>query len=257
MKKKIFLMVALATGVFSYAQNKSTGVVTMGQMTAKIDLDGATSTVTYTLTGPSSKWFALGINATTMSTNTPIDCIQYGTTLLDRHLTGGHNQPTTDSQDDLTLVSNTVNGTTRTIVATRPFNTGDSKDYTYTSSLTTLTVIWAIGPNTSVSNQHNTNGSKTMTFSTVAGTEDIEFQNSITLYPVPAANELTIQNHSATSITAINVYDVNAKLLLHNDVTAAGEITVLNTGQLANGLYFMEITGEDGSKTVKKFEVKK
>lgn len=101
MKKSILTLMLLTAGMFSNAQTKSTGVVTMGsQMSLKIDLDQTTSTVTMTITGPSTKWFAVGLNATTMSTNTPIDCISYGTALLDRYLNGGHNAPVSDTTNN-------------------------------------------------------------------------------------------------------------------------------------------------------------
>lgn len=255
MKMKLFTVVALAATTFAFAQTKSTGTVTMGGMTAKIDLDSSTSTVTYTLTGPSTKWFALGLNATSMSTNTPIDVVQYGTSLLDRSLAGGHFAPTTDTQSDLTIVSDNVSGTTRTVVATRPFSTGDSKDYTFNfASINTLNVLWAIGPNTTVSNQHSTKGTTTVTFGTVAGVETPTLE-SLVVYPVPASNTITIGNKAGLLIDTIKIFDINARLVKELSPASAAEATLVDISSLGTGTYFMEITG-NGNKTVKKFEVK-
>jgi hypothetical protein len=255
MKTKLFTVVALAATVFAFAQTKSTGNVTMGGMTAKIDLDSSTSTVTYTLTGPSTKWFALGLNATSMSTNTPIDVVQYGTALLDRSLGGGHSAPSTDATNNLTLVSNTVTGTTRTIVATRPLSTGDTRDYTFNyETINTLNVIWAIGPGTSVSAQHATMGTRTLTFSPVAGVTTPTME-SLVLYPVPAANVVTIDNKAGLLIDSVKIFDINARLVKELTPATSAEATPVDISSLETGTYFMEITG-GGNKTVKKFGVK-
>jgi hypothetical protein len=255
MKTKLLTVVALTATTFALAQTKSTGEVTLGGMTAKIDLDSSNSTVTYTLTGPSTKWFALGLNATTMSTNNPIDVISYGTALQDRSLAGGHNAPSTDSQNDLTLVSNTVNGSTRTIVATRPFSTGDSKDYAFNyNTITTLNVLWAIGPGTSVGVQHSTKGTATLTFSNVAGVQSPTIE-SLVVYPVPASSSITIGNKAGLLIDTVKIFDINARLVKELNPATAAATTNVDISSLGTGTYFMEITG-NGNKTVKKFEVK-
>lgn len=255
MKTKLFTVVALATAMFAFAQTKSTGTVTIGSMTVKIDLDSSTSTATYTLTGPSTKWFAIGLNATSMSTNTPIDVAQYGTSLLDRYLAGGHSAPTTDSTNNLTLVSDNVSGSTRTVVATRPFSTGDNKDYTFNyNTISTLNIIWAVGPNTSVGNQHSTMGSKSLTFTTVAGVADVAKLENLVVYPVPTANTLNIENKAGILVENVKIFDINARLVKEVKPTVTETINV-DVSSLENGTYFVEISG-NGDQTVKKIEVK-
>jgi hypothetical protein len=225
-------------------------------MTVKIDLDSSASLATYTLTGPSTKWFAIGLNATTMSTNTPIDVVQYGTSLLDRSLAGGHNAPTTDTTNNLTLVSDTVSGSTRTVVATRPLSTGDSKDYTFNySTINTLNIIWAVGPSTSVGAQHSTYGTKSLTFSTVAGVEDAAKVENLLVYPVPASNTITISNQAGLLIDTVRIFDINARLVRELSPASKDETTTIDVASLDNGTYFVEITG-NGNKTVKKIQVK-
>lgn len=255
MKTKLFTVVALAATTFALAQTKSTGNVTAGNLTVKIDLDSSTSTVTYTLTGPSNKWFALGLNATSMSTNNPIDVVQYGTALLDRSLGGGHSAPSTDATNNLTLVSNTITGSNRTIVATRPFSTGDSRDYTFNyTTIGTLNIIWAIGQGTNVNEQHATMGTTSVTFSPVAGVATPTME-SIVIYPVPAANEITIGNKAGLLIDSVRIFDLNARLVKTLTPATSAETTTVDISSLETGTYFMEITG-NGNKTVKKFEVK-
>jgi len=254
MKRKFLTLVALTAMSAAFAQTKSTGTVTIGGMTVKIDLDSSANLATYTLTGPSDKWFAIGLNATSMSSNT--DVVQYGTSLLDRSLPGGHSAPTTDTTNNLTLVSNDVSGTTRTVVATRPLSTGDSKDYTFNyDTITTLNIIWAIGPNTTVSTQHASRGSSTLTFSTVAGVEDAAKVENLLVYPVPASNTITISNQAGLLIDTVRIFDINARLVKELSPASKDETTVIDVASLDNGTYFVEITG-NGNKTVKKIQVK-
>lgn len=256
MKRKFLTLVALTAMSAVFAQTKSTGTVTIGGMTVKIDLDSSTSLATYTLTGPSTKWFAIGLNATTMSTNTPIDVVQYGTSLLDRSLAGGHNAPSTDTTNNLTLVSNDISGTTRTVVATRPLSTGDSKDYTFNyDTINTLNIIWAIGPGTTVSTEHASKGSTTLTFSTVAGVQDAAKVENLVVYPVPASNNITISNQAGLLIDTVRIFDINARLIKELSPASKDETTVIDVASLDNGTYFVEITG-NGNKTVKKIQVK-
>lgn len=255
MKTTFLTLIAFMGMNAIFAQTvKSTGTVTMGSMTVKIDLDSYAGTATYTLTGPSTKWFALGLNATTMSSNT--DIISYGTALQDRYLSGGHNAPVTDSSNDLTLVSDTVNGTTRTVVATRPLSTGDSKDYTFNfDTITTLNVIWGVGPSTSVSSQHSTYGTKRLTFTTVAGVEDAAKVENLLVYPVPSSNSITISNQAGLLIDTVRIFDINARLVRELSPASKDETTTIDVASLDNGTYFVEITG-NGNKTVKKIQVK-
>jgi len=253
MKKSFLTLMLLTAGMFSNAQIKSTGVVTMGtQMSLKIDLDQTTSTVTMTITGPSTKWFAVGFNATTMSTNTPIDCISYGTALLDRYLNGGHNAPVTDTTNNLTLVSNTVSGTTRTIVVSRPFSTGDNKDYTFTYAMSSLSVIWAVGPSTTISQEHSSFGSKALTFT--LGAEDFSSLNTLAVYPNPSSGIFSITKNSNQTINKVRVFDINAKLIDDIDNGFEAETIQVDLSNCSKGMYFIEISN-DNEKIVKKVNV--
>ncbi|TRX41298.1 T9SS type A sorting domain-containing protein [Flavobacterium restrictum] len=252
MKKIYLLVLIIGLTTVSFAQNKSTGVVTMGTISLKIDLNQTTSLVTYTITGPTTKWFSIGLNTTSMTAST--DCVTYGTALLDQSLPGGHVAPVTDATNNLTLVSNTISGTVRTIVATRPFNTSDAKDYTYAFSLTNLNVIYAIGSSTNVANQHQTFGSKTLTFTTVLGLADNTTLDKVTIYPNPSTGVFMISKNNATTVSKIKIFDSTARLVKEINVTNDKETTI-NLSGFAKGIYFAEIANED-SKVVKKLVIK-
>lgn len=151
MKKTLLAaIVALAT-TGAFAQSKTTGSVTLTTgMTAKVDLNNDTSTATLTLTGPQDRWIALqfGSFTNTQGMATGMDMVYYnGTTLVDCHMNGEGATPITDT-NDWTVTSNTVSGSTRTIVATRAF-TGGTGDYTFVYSNTDIDFAWAKGSSAS------------------------------------------------------------------------------------------------------------
>lgn len=145
--KRILLLAALFAGALGmHAQSKATAVVTLTTgMTAKIELNNTTSTATLTFTGPSDRWFALQIGSFTnsggMQDGTDV-VYSNGTTLVDAVQQGLGAAPTADT-NDWTVSSNTVSGTTRTIIATRAFNTGSNDDFTFVYSDINIDFAWA------------------------------------------------------------------------------------------------------------------
>jgi hypothetical protein len=151
--KKILLLTSLLLGVAGlHAQSKQTSVVSLTTgMTAQLELNSATTTATLTFTGPSDRWFALQLGSFTNTggMSDGKDVIWYdGTTLVDGVHNGVGNTPSTDT-NDWTVSSNSTSGTTRTIVATRAFNTGSSDDYTFVYANADIDFAWA--KNTSAS----------------------------------------------------------------------------------------------------------
>jgi hypothetical protein len=141
----LLLLLLLAVGTF-YAQTYTTGVVNLSStaglaMTAKLDLG---SNVTLTLTGPSTRWFALGFNASSMAAGTDVVGVHSAgaLTAFDANLTG-YNAPATDAQQNWTITSDQVAGGVRTVIATRALSTGDPNDYSFTAAAGTLSLIWA------------------------------------------------------------------------------------------------------------------
>lgn len=72
-------------------------------------------------------------------------------------------------------------------------------------------------------------------------------QTSFSAYPNPAQNEWNIaSNQTITSVRLMDVTGKQIKSLQPNDVNV-----VINASELSNGIYFANITTENGSKTVK------
>lgn len=146
--KNNYLLLLLFIGFLKvgFSQTYTTGVVTLSNtaglaMTAKIDVG---TQVTLTLTGPAGRWFALGFNASSMTSGTDVVGVHSSGTLsaFDCGLTG-FSAPSTDAQQNWTISSDAVNAGVRTIVATRVLNTGDANDYIFPAVPTSVGLIWA------------------------------------------------------------------------------------------------------------------
>ena len=250
MKKNYLLVLCFGVMQLSMAQLKETQLTNIGGMKVKISLDSGTSIATITMVGPSTKWISIGLGTSDMAVNK--DVHTYGTTLLDQYFTSnGHVAPTTDATNNLTLQSNDVVGSTRTVVYTRPFNTGDAKDYTFVYSNNSLNIVWGIGPSTNVTSEHSTFGSKTLTFSTVLGVEDYTTLNDITIYPNPSNGVFTIAKNNLITVNKISIYDMNAKLLKVITREITDQNNTIDLTELSKGMYFMEIAN-DADQVVKK-----
>ena len=115
--KKITLLSLLMLSSLGFAQTKSTGLKTfVTGLTANLTLDNSTSTITLTLNGPSDRWIAFKLGSFTTAMSNGIDGVYYnGTTLVD----GNGGELDTDTTQNWSVSSNTVNAGVRTIVATR------------------------------------------------------------------------------------------------------------------------------------------
>jgi len=258
MKKSYLLLAAFALINLSNAQTKSTGVISLRTgtdlTTIKIDLNQATSTATLTMVGPSSRWFSVGFNTTSMSSNTDV-FTSAGTQVIDQVLPGGQIAPNTDSTNNLTVVSNTVSGTSRTVIVTRPFSTGDTKDYTFSYASNSLNIIWAYGQSnvTNPTSEHSTFGTKAVSFSSL-GTNDFKSINDIVVYPNPSSGIFTISKNSVIQISKIKIFDTNAKMLKEIDAVRFDTDNTIDISELSKGIYFMEISNNE-DKVVKKIIV--
>lgn len=151
MKKLLLTVVLIASAGGAFAQSKTTGTVALTTgMSAKLDLNNDTSTATLTLTGPQDRWLALqfGSFGSSGGMQDGTDVVYYnGTTLIDANQNGIGSAPSTDT-NDWTVSSNSVTGTTRTIVATRAF-AGGTGDFTFNYADANIDFAWARGSSAS------------------------------------------------------------------------------------------------------------
>jgi hypothetical protein len=75
--------------------------------------------------------------------------------------------------------------------------------------------------------------------------------NSISIYPNPFSDELIINNQDAKNgISSITLNDLTGRILLQ--VNPATSIISINTSQLPAGLYYLNISTENGAQWVEK-----
>ena len=73
--------------------------------------------------------------------------------------------------------------------------------------------------------------------------------NAIKLYPNPATNQLTLEWESENNVTNIEVFDVYGKLIRVVETQLDSQQAHFNISDLANGMYFVRLTTEQGVAT--------
>lgn len=248
MKKKITLLLIFAV-TFLNAQQKTTGQLNfVPGLSAELNLNDATSIATLVISGPSDRWFGFKLGSFTTAMSAGVDGVFYnGTGLTD----GNGGTLTTDATQNWTLVSNDVVGTTRTITATRPFNTGDANDFPINFANTDIDVAAAHGdtPNDFTIAYHGVNKTKFLdTPLNVLGVEDFSLKAS-TLYPNPSTGNFTIA--TKTYLNSVDVYSINGAYIKTFKVDDTSENVEFNITGLPVGVYLLELKNET-EKTWKK-----
>jgi len=250
--KKITLLLLSIINLVGYAQQKTTGQVTLlSNTTATLLLDNATSRATLTLTGPNDRWFALQFGSFNDGDGMNIgeDVVFWNdVTLVD----AVHNDipfaPSADAVNNWTLVSSTNNTPSaglRTIVYSRPFITGDSNDYPFNFADNSIDFAFArrSSPGFTLNNHGNSNrGYAINTPFTVLGVEDFSLAAS-QVYPNPSKGEFTVK--TKTNLNLINVYSQTGAFVKTVKVESENETLECNVSGLQTGVYLIELVNEN------------
>jgi hypothetical protein len=238
--KKTLLILFLITSFSLFAQSFSTGTQPLSsELTANINIDNDTGTTTLTLAGPSNKWFGIGFGNSNMN-GTDIFMTD-GSSILDAYSTS-NGQPQADSSQesgDWTLVSNTVSSGTRTIVATRANDTGNSNDYTFSASAGSLTVIWAIGSSTEYA-YHSVRGATALSVSLGISENNLL---SFEMYPNPVSDVLNIQLPTSTEKAEVSVFDYTGRLV--SSKTISSNDTAIDVQKISKGIYMIRVAANN------------
>jgi len=238
--KKTLLILFLITSFSLFAQSFSTGTQPLSsELTANINIDNDTGTTTLTLAGPSNKWFGIGFGNSNMN-GTDIFMTD-GSSILDAYSTS-NGQPQADSSQesgDWTLVSNTVSSGTRTIVATRANDTGNSNDYTFSASAGSLTVIWAIGSSTEYA-YHSVRGATALSVSLGISENNLL---SFEMYPNPVSDVLNIQLPTSTEKAEVSIFDYTGRLV--SSKTISSNDTAIDVQKISKGIYMIRVAANN------------
>ena len=239
--KKTLLILFLITSFSLFAQSFSTGTQPLSsELTANINIDNDTGTTTLTLAGPSNKWFGIGFGNSNMN-GTDI-FMTNGSSIRDAYSTS-NGQPQADSSQesgDWTLVSNTVSSGTRTIVATRANDTGNSNDYTFSASAGSLTVIWAIGATSQYSSGHSNRNATTLSVSLGISENNLL---SFEIYPNPVSDLLNIQLPTGTEKAEVSVFDYTGRLV--SSKTISSNDTAIDVQKISKGIYMIRLAANN------------
>ena len=256
MKKITFLsLLILLMHLPMHAQVLSTGTVSLNNsinFTVKFDIDTATDQVTLTLTADSDKWFGVGIGVAQGGSmgNNGDDIVLYSDEgFEDCSFTGGYQQPNVDSSQDWSVVSDNVSGGVRTVVATRPINTGDSNDFTLPTTETSFPLIWANGSSSNINNGHANRGGTVVTTTTLSNEtfdlSSIDFK----IYPNPSSDEFNVSLENTSHLKNIKLEITNTLGQNIMSQVLSGQTANINVQDWSAGIYFVKVISENSVAT--------
>ncbi|WP_084626024.1 T9SS type A sorting domain-containing protein [Flavobacterium soli] len=246
MKRKLLLVFCMFASALSFAQTKSTGEVNLStNVKATLELNNTTTTAKLTLVGPNDRWFALQFgsfsNGQGMMLGT--DMVYWNNTTLVDCVQQGEGQVPDEDTNNWTFVSNTNNSPStglRTIVFTRPFNTGDANDFVFNYNATTIDFAWARRSNAGYTiNNHGANRGYVINAPfTVLGVEDFSL-NASAVYPNPSKGNFTVT--SKTTLETISIYTQTGAFVKTITVGAGATEVEVDAEGLAQGVYLLEL----------------
>jgi Secretion system C-terminal sorting domain len=261
--KKLTLSLLMAISITSFGQQKSSGDITLltnvggassVNVVANITLDNTISKVTVVLKGPSDRWFGMGIGVLPgfgMASMNDVIIFSDVTTpkLTDRNFIG-FTSPATDTNQDWTMVSNTVAGSIRTLTLTRNLTNSDTagSDFQMPYATTNSISIACVRPASATQSVGSHGGTTNVGYATVPlstlGVEDFSL-NASSVFPNPTKADFTVT--TKTALSEINVYSHTGafvkKIKVNNNTAANVKVDGLQTG-----VYLLELkNGNDKS----------
>jgi hypothetical protein len=94
--------------------------------------------------------------------------------------------------------------------------------------------------------------SKTFIINTSLSAEDFVAKNSITIYPNPVNDYLTIQTYNTDLPSSYTIYNALGQVIARNKINAIQDLEI-NTENLSNGIYIITIVDQYKNTTTKKF----
>jgi hypothetical protein len=240
--KKITLLF-LFFFIQTFAQVRDSGIVNLlPGFNAQLTLDSSTSTATLMMSGPADRWMALTFGSFNSpgAMNMGNDLVYFnGTTLVDAVQNGLGSLPTPDAQNDWTLLSNSISGSTRTIIATRSFDGGPG-DYVFSFENTAIDLSGAHASSAILETlqYHGPNRSNLQNVSmNLLGVQDFSLR-STQIFPNPSTGTFFI--NSNTELNKVSIYSQTGALVRTIDVSAGNGAEVSVIG-LQTGIYLIEL----------------
>ncbi|WP_336964189.1 T9SS type A sorting domain-containing protein [Chryseobacterium contaminans] len=242
--KKALLTFSIALANFAWAQFSS-GTVNLPVTGMTVKLDTTPTGVTLTLTGDSNSMLGIGFGNTGMASGS--DGFIYNSTANRDYTFIGKTMPNADPSQDWTETSNTVSGSTRTIVATRSLS-GGAGDFAIPNAAGTINIFYArkTGNTLGYHDVGRDYAVLTMTSSTLSTNEVAAASKKVSLYPNPAKTIVNLKN--IDRINSLDIYDATGRKV--KSIKPEGEN--INIEDLKSGTYYFEIKLKDGNLSYEK-----
>ncbi|WP_300685349.1 T9SS type A sorting domain-containing protein [Chryseobacterium sp.] len=248
--KKTLLTISLALANLVWAQFSS-GTVNLPATAMTVKLDTTPTGVTLTVTGDSNSMLGIGFggNGSSSGGMAPgTDGFIYNSSANRDYTFIGMTTPTADPSQDWTETSNTVSGTTRTVVATRSLS-GGAGDFAIPNSAGAINIFYSRKSGGTTLGYHDAGrgyASLTMTTATLSTNEITANSKVVSLYPNPAKTTVNFKN--ADKIKSIDIYETTGRKV--KSVRPDGEN--ISVEDLRTGSYYLEIQIKDGTTSYEK-----
>jgi len=248
--KKITLLLTTIMSFAAFAQSKTTGTLSLSNsipITANFTLNNDTSQVILVLTGPSDRWFGLGIGVQSGFGMGGGDVVVFSTSttpnLTDRNFQGTGNPP--QDIQDWTTVSNSVSSGVRTLTLVRALTNTDPNDFQMPYATTNSINFGGVRAGSVTMNVGAHGGSASAgyvtnaTFTTL-GVEDFSL-NAAQVFPNPSngnfviSSKVNLQDIAVYSQTGVLISTIKANDSTTNEINLSG---------LAKGVYLLELKNE-------------
>ena len=250
---KNFTLTLLSTFIFSTisGQTFSTGTITfpspLNEYSVKIDVTPTLVTLTQIM--PSNKWYSLAFN-NGGSMDGPADIIAFvNTTNISDRTLAGYQVPPADAVQSWTTISNTIVGSTRTVVSTRALNTGEPDDYVFSASAGSINLACSRASSASFSlapHGGTANAVSTASYAlTLANTEFV--LDDFKMFPNPAKASTTIELPANINEAQVKIYDNLGRLVRNQSITNSENN--VNTSELTTGSYLVVVRTDYGNAT--------
>lgn len=242
--KKLLLFSSLTLSMIAPAQFSS-GTVNLSDASMTVKLDTNTTTATITLTGDSNSMLGIGFGTSGMANGS--DGFIFNSSSNRDYTFTGFSNPSADPVQNWTETSNTVTGSTRTVVATRTL-AGGPGDFAIPNAAGTINIYYARSEGSTGLGYHSQNrGYETLNMAPTLGTSDFaEGSKKSMIYPNPAKEILYFKNPNL--IEFIEVFDVTGKKLK----SLKFENQRINISKLSSGIYYLEINFKDKTQSVER-----
>lgn len=248
MNKITIFIILFQSFVICQSQTYTTGIMTFnGSYSGQIDV--TSTTVTLTLSGPDDRWLGIGFGVSCMTNNNDDVVMFDGTDLTDRNFVGIGNLPVSDgfSNQDWTITSNTISGGTRTLIATRARDTGDSNDFVFPLAEGGINFVWAYrgSPGFTLSSHGGNRGSIAAGFT--LGLDDFISALDFSISPNPVKYSFDIELPQTVHHANIDIFDVFGKKIYAGIVSNLKSNLDVNSWN--NGIYLVRVTSDNGTQT--------